>query len=351
MLITVTGRLVRSHGRDEQALPGSGRITLTPLAHGVWEGALRGRESVTMRVEDGVAEPVEVTPGPWRVRVEPDHGPAWDSWQVELEPGMPEPVDLASLAPVVVVDGEKWAAGPPGASVVDAKDLGDQQMSFVLSDGTETAPVTVPAGPQGERGPEGPAGPEGPRGVPGADSTVPGPEGEQGPEGPPGPEGPQGEQGPQGETGPKGDRGEPGEQGIPGTATLPDTGWRDVTAHLLPPATGGTVLVRRIGNTVTWRFVGISTSGQGDILTDPNVMGAFAAESAAVWPPRYATTPIPVWIHGKATGAPSWITAARNTSYSNGFLSVPGAMSNLHGEGSYLSDRPFPAGDLPGTPA
>ncbi|WP_341856451.1 hypothetical protein [Brachybacterium sp. GPGPB12] len=380
MLITVTGRMVRSHGVGEVALPESGRITLTPLSHGVWDGALRGRDSVVMRVTDGVAVPVDLTPGPWRVRVEPEHGPAWDSWQVELVPGMAEPVDLADLAPVVVIDGEKWATGPAGASVTGGRDNGDGTVSFELSDGTYTDPVTVPPGPAGRgiasisdpdadsrvtitftddttatvQAIRGAPGEKGDPGKPGADSTVPGPAntlsiGTV-------------------TTGATGSAASAtitgtapaqtlnltlprGEQGTPGTATLPDTGWRNVTAHLRPPVTGGTVLVRRIGNTVTWRFVNISTSGMGDILTDPNVMGTFAAESAAVWPPRYAATPIPVWVHGQATGAPSWITAARSTRYSAGFLSVPGAMSNLHGEGSYLSDRPFPVGDLPGTPA
>ena len=152
MLITVTGRMVRSHGVGEVALPESGRITLTPLSHGVWDGALRGRDSVVMRVTDGVAVPVDLTPGPWRVRVEPEHGPAWDSWQVELEPGMAEPVDLADLAPVVVIDGEKWAQGAPGApgaSVTGGRDNGDGTVSFELSDGTYTDPVAVPPGPAG----------------------------------------------------------------------------------------------------------------------------------------------------------------------------------------------------------
>lgn len=211
MLITVTGRMVRSHGVGEVALPESGRITLSPLAHGTWEGALRGRDSVVMRVTDGQAAPVDLTPGPWRVRVEPEHGPAWDSWQVELVPGMAEPVDLAALAPVVVVDGEKWAAGPPGASVTGAVDNGDQTVSFTLSDGTETDPVTIPPGPQGERGPEGPEGPEGPQG----------PKGDQGETGPKGDKGDRGEQGIKGDTGPASTV--PGPAGPPGQVLTPES--------------------------------------------------------------------------------------------------------------------------------
>lgn len=114
MLIAVTARLVRSHGTDETALPGSGRIEYRPESHGVWEGALRGMDSVTAKIVEGVAETVELTPGPWRVHVRPDHGRAWDSWLIELVEGMPEPVDLIDLAPVVVVSGEKWARGLTG---------------------------------------------------------------------------------------------------------------------------------------------------------------------------------------------------------------------------------------------
>ena len=111
MLVTMTARLVRSHGKDEIPLPGSGRIEYRPESHSTYQGALRGMDAVVSKITEGVAEPVELTPGPWRVTVVPDHGPAWRSWLIELEPGMPEPVDLATLAPVVVVDGEKWAKG------------------------------------------------------------------------------------------------------------------------------------------------------------------------------------------------------------------------------------------------
>lgn len=191
MLVTMTARLVRSHGKDEVPLPGGGRIEYTPATHGIYQGALRGTDVVVAEIEEGVAEPVELTPGTWRVYVRPRVGSAWPSFLVELTEGMPEPVDLVDLAPVLVVDGEKWTVGPPGASVTGAVDNGDQTVSFTLSDGTETDPVPIPPGPQG----------------------VPG---EQGPPGDPGPRGEQGVEGPQGETGPKGDQGDKGEQGIKG---------------------------------------------------------------------------------------------------------------------------------------
>lgn len=120
MLVTLTARLVRSHGTADTPLPGGGAVQLAPVSHGVLDGALRGRDSVRARIVDGVMEQVEVAPGPWRVSIYPEHGPAWDSWQIELVAGMPEPVDLVSLAPVVVVDGEKWARGASAYDVAVA---------------------------------------------------------------------------------------------------------------------------------------------------------------------------------------------------------------------------------------
>ena len=76
-------------------------------------------------------------------------------------------------------------------------------LSWTLTDNTDT-PATVnikgQTGPQGEQGPQGPAGADGaqgPQGVPG----VEGPQGIQGERGPAGPQGPQGEQGPSGQDG------------------------------------------------------------------------------------------------------------------------------------------------------
>ena len=64
-----------------------GRIEYRPASHGVWEGALRGQETVTAKITDGDAERVELTPGPWRVRVIPDVGTAWDTWLIEIDRG------------------------------------------------------------------------------------------------------------------------------------------------------------------------------------------------------------------------------------------------------------------------
>lgn len=83
-LVTVTARLTQAHGEDETAYPDDGCLVLTPIAHGVHEGALRGVGEVRTPIEHGVAAPVEVVPGCWRVRVHPRHGRAWEPWTAHL---------------------------------------------------------------------------------------------------------------------------------------------------------------------------------------------------------------------------------------------------------------------------
>lgn len=242
MLVTMTARLVRSHGKDEVPLPGGGRIEYTPATHGIYQGALRGTDTVVAEIEEGVAEPVELTPGTWRVYVRPKVGSAWPTFLVELTEGMPEPVDLVDLAPVLVVDGEKWTVGPAGASVTGAVDNGDQTVSFTLSDGTMTDPVEIPAGPQGERGPAGADGVDGAPGAPGVDGQdgapgLPGTDGADGApgiQGDPGPEGPEGPEGPQGERGLQGSPGAKGDPGNLGTTLIYGAGRPDITSSMTP---------------------------------------------------------------------------------------------------------------------
>lgn len=245
MLVTMTARLVRSHGKDEVPLPGGGRIEYTPATHGIYQGALRGTDVVVAEIEEGVAEPVELTPGTWRVYVRPKVGSAWPSFLVELTEGMPEPVDLVDLAPVLVVDGEKWTVGPPGASVTGAVDNGDQTVSFTLSDGTETDPVPIPPGPQGVPGEQGPPG-------------------EPGVQGDPGPRGEQGVQGIPGTAGAKGDKGDPGSKGDPGnlgTTLIYGAGRPDVTSSMTPEtaasvtaATSGAEFISTDGPQGAWKW-------------------------------------------------------------------------------------------------
>ena len=309
MLITVSARLVKSHGTNDEALPGEGVITYTPESVGTFKGALRGREPVTAIIEEGIVENKELTPGVWRVSVVPEGASfPWTSWLIELTEGMSEPVDLVDLAPVIVIDGEKWTVGPAGASVTGAVDNGDQTVSFTLSDGTETDPVTIPPGPQGERGPEGPEGPEGP----------------------------QGPQGIQGEVGPKGDKGDQGEQGIPGTATLSDTGWRIISdgSAAGPLGAGYTLALRRVGPFVEMRF---------NVHTNPAAMPAYT------FPSGFAPYAMELQ-RAMYRGGVDTVTGYFRIQFSR--LTYTGAQNAINATAleTWTTSAPWPS-PLPGTPA
>ena len=187
-LTRVSGRVVYPHGEDTPTpVTGDGVIEYVHASPGVIGAAVHGPDRHRTEYVNGVAGEAWLKAGMWRAYVYPSEGRSYT-----LHLGIPEDGDvtLADAVGEVVPEGivTKGEQGPPGASVTGAVDNGDQTVSFTLSDGTETAPVTIPPGPQGERGPEGPEGPEGP----------------------------QGPQGDRGETGPKGDKGDPGEPGEPG---------------------------------------------------------------------------------------------------------------------------------------
>lgn len=146
MLIMVTGRLVRPYGTGDTALPQSGKIRCTPVAHGVHNGAFRGVEPVAMTITDGEAVPVELTPGYWEIVVYPEHGSSWTPWTVLLEPGMTEPVDLVNLAPVAEIDGHLLARGVGIAGIDD--DDHDGVATVTYTDGTVSS-LPLPQGPPG----------------------------------------------------------------------------------------------------------------------------------------------------------------------------------------------------------
>ena len=233
-LTRVSGRVVYPHGEDTPTpVTGDGVIEYAHASPGVIGEAVHGPDRHRIEYVDGVAGEAWLKAGMWRAYVYPSEGRSYT-----LHLGIPDggDVTLADVVGEVVPEGivTRGEQGPPGASVTGAVDNGDQTVSFTLSDGTETAPVTIPPGPQGERGaegPEGPPGPEGPQGPkgdtgeagpkgikgdPGPASTVPGPAGEPGPEGPVGPAGPPGEPGPAGERGPEGPAGPKGDPGPEG---------------------------------------------------------------------------------------------------------------------------------------
>lgn len=217
-LITVHLGMVSPQGRDDVPFPASGRVEFVPAAHGKYDGAFRTIETINAPIVQGVMTPVELTPGPWKVTVNPTKGNPWPTQTFIIEEGMGEPLNLVDLAPDIIVDGKEYARGPvgPAGPGIDGGYADeDGNLILVLDNGVTVEPIPLP------RGPEGPEGPQGPKG----DQGIQGPEGPQGPKGS---TGLQGEVGPKGDTGdigpegPKGDKGDKGDEGpastVPGPA-------------------------------------------------------------------------------------------------------------------------------------
>ena len=401
-LTRVSGRVVYPHGEDTPTpVTGDGVIEYAHASPGVIGEAVHGPDRHRIEYVDGVAGEAWLKAGMWRAYVYPSEGRSYT-----LHLGIPEggDVTLADVVGEVVPEGivTRGEQGDPGASVVGGRDNGDGTVSFELSDGTFTDPVVLPPGPAG-RGIASISDPDADsrvtitftddttttvQAIRGADghspvitwdgTTIvtdgtPGPDlkGEPGDPGPastvPGPANvlsigtvTSGETASATITGtspaqvlslvlPKGEKGDPG---AGGTATLPDTGWRDVTGYATAIVTGGTIRVRRIGNVVYWRFSNLATSGGGEIITDAAVMRPFGQEATTVWPPHHPGTFFPVWTPGQALTTPQWVFVGRSTSFGNGFVQVSRQLTSPRsGEGSYVSDRPFPSAPYPGTPA
>ena len=343
-LTRVSGRVVYPHGKDTPTpVTGDGVIEYVHATPGVIGEAVHGPDRHRTEYTDGVAGEAWLKAGMWRAYVYPSEGRSYT-----LHLGIPESGDvtLADVVGEVVPEGivTRGEQGPPGASVTGAVDNGDQTVSFTLSDGTETAPVTIPPGPQGERGPEGPRGergPEGPQGIQG----VPGVQGERGPEGPEGPEGPQGPKGDQGDPGPKGDKGDRGEQGIPGTATLSDTGWRKIELPTGYSAdTGHGLYLRRIGSTVHAQvaFQATTAGGNNEIWV---AMSGF--QPRFNWPAPGPTASAQLTdINGQPQAGRAFVIKANR----NFHLFNPDAGQPRFAYLTYLTDDAWPS-TLPGTPA
>lgn len=249
-LITVNLKVVSPYGEEDVPTPvPSGSVTFTPVGHGKYEDALRAIETKMVPIVNGELsyqvlgepKPLELTPGVWKVLVTPKVGPAWAEMQFELDENMPEPVNLAVLAPEVSVGATQLAKGDPGATIASWVDNGDGTVTFILTDGTEVGPGALPSGGGGTG--------EGTPGAPGADglsayevavengftgsetewlSSLEGATGLQGPKGDPGDDGAQGIQGPKGDPGIEGPE---GPKGDPGVAELPLSS-EDVTTTL-----------------------------------------------------------------------------------------------------------------------
>ena len=148
-LTRVSGRVVYPHGEDTPTpVTGDGVIEYVHATPGVIGEAVHGPDRHRIEYTDGVAGEAWLKAGMWRAYVYPSEGRSYT-----LHLGIPEDGDvtLADVVGEVVPDGivTRGEQGPPGASVTGAVDNGDQTVSFTLSDGTETAPVTIPPGPAG----------------------------------------------------------------------------------------------------------------------------------------------------------------------------------------------------------
>lgn len=151
-LLTVNLRLVSPYGTADVPMPATGRVDFIPATHGKYDGSLRSIERVTAQIIDGEMQPVELTPAVWKVTITPTKGNPWPEMIFELTEGMPEPVNLASLVPDLVIEAEKYIRGEPGPTITNWEDNGDGTITFVMSDGTRVGPGTVPAGEPGEPG-------------------------------------------------------------------------------------------------------------------------------------------------------------------------------------------------------
>lgn len=320
-LTRVYGRVVYPHGEGTPTpVTGDGVIEYVHATPGIVDGAVHGPDRKRAEYVAGVAEDAWLKPGMWRAYVYPDQGRSYT-----LHLGIPEggETTIADAVGEVVPDGivTKGDPGDPGASVVGGRDNGDGTVSFELSDGTYTDPVTVPPGPRGEEGPEGPQGPQGP-------------------------EGPQGPKGDTGEPGPKGDKGDRGEQGIPGTATLSDTGWRKIELPTgYSAATGHGLYVRRVGSTVHAQVAFQATTAGGNIAIGAATSGF---QPRFNWP--VANAPAASAHLADTNGAPVASRSFVIKSNRNFYLFNPDAGYALHAYLTYLTDDPWPSA-LPGTPA
>lgn len=148
-LISVNLKLVRPYGSEDNPVPANGKVIFMPVAHGKYEDSLRSVEKVTADVENGVMDTVELTPALWNVTILPVMGNPWPTMSFTLFDGMPEPVNLATLLPEIVVDGVGLVKGDPGPSIADWEDNGDGTITFIMDDGKRVGPGVIPAGPPG----------------------------------------------------------------------------------------------------------------------------------------------------------------------------------------------------------
>lgn len=137
MLTLITGTLVHPHGSD-RAQPLDGTALFTLDTQGVIDGGVYGRDSLSVPVVGGeLVGPVALAPGLWDLTVTQADCAARDlHLQLAVEPGV-ESIDLASVAPVAVIDGIAYTRGPAGRGIDHVTDPnGAGKATIVYDDGT-----------------------------------------------------------------------------------------------------------------------------------------------------------------------------------------------------------------------
>lgn len=204
-------------------VPADGRVRLTPILVPDPDAWVTSAPTV-LDVVNGVAAPVAVSAGRWRVdAVSAQWARRWELDIVESD----VPVNLVSLVPVDPATPVPWLPTEADLAFIrDTRERIPQIIEEAVAEGDYTGPPGEPgepgpAGEPGSPGEPGPPGEQGERGEPGPQGD-PGPEGPRGERGDPGPPGDpgvpgaDGEPGPPGEDGPAGERGEAGAKGDPG---------------------------------------------------------------------------------------------------------------------------------------
>ena len=256
-------RLREAGLEDGEPIPADGTVTLSPV-HVVDPDAWVTAAATVLHVRDGVAAPVSVSTGRWRVTA---RSRSWErSWELDIVESA-EPVNLVTLVPVDPATPVPWL--PTESDLVFIRETRERipdLIEAVVAEGDYTGPPGPqgppggpgPQGPPGEAGPAGERGPEGPQGDPGVQGER-GPQGLQGDPGDVGPEGPEGPQGERGAEGPAGPPGADGQDGAPGAVpTAADYAIVGPGRPDVPASTGGLVSASTpVGATYT------STDGAG----------------------------------------------------------------------------------------
>ncbi|MGQ4531864.1 hypothetical protein ACUIAC_01095 [Dermabacteraceae bacterium P13138] len=141
MLTRVEGRLKLPHGEDGVLFDGDGLVDFRLATPGTHDGALRAPGTVTTTITAGVIEPVELSPGNWRVEVRPNAARCW-KFPLAIPDGT-ETINLADDAPITEIDGKLVARGP---AVTNGK-IVDGALVLTVGD-SDITPIPIPGLPK-----------------------------------------------------------------------------------------------------------------------------------------------------------------------------------------------------------